>query len=72
MGHTTIRHPVSGTAMGIKLAPSNANLFKTKFDEKHVYTYVYNTKHGIFIDGIFLIWHNGMESLQQFVNHLTQ
>ena len=32
-------YQVSGTAMGTKLAPSYANLFMTKFEEKYVYTY---------------------------------
>ena len=32
-------HQLSGTAMGTKLAPSYANLFITKFEDKYVYTY---------------------------------
>ena len=36
----TFYHQVPGTAMGTKLAPSYANLFMTKFEEKYVYTYL--------------------------------
>ena len=32
-------HQLSGTAMGTRLAPSYANLFMTKFEDKYVYTY---------------------------------
>ena len=32
----TFYHQISGTAMGTKLAPSYANLFITKFEEKYV------------------------------------
>ena len=35
----TYYHQMSGTAMGTKWAPSYANLFMTKFEEKYVYTY---------------------------------
>ena len=35
----TFYHQVSGTAIGTKLAPSYANLFMRKFEEKYVYTY---------------------------------
>ena len=31
--------------MGTKLAPSYANLFMTKFEEKYVYTYPVNQKY---------------------------
>ena len=49
-------HQLSGTAMGTTLAPSYANLFMTKFEEKYVYTYPpQKTLCKRFIDDIFLI-----------------
>ena len=46
----------SGTAMGTKLAPSYANLFMSKFEQDHVYTYhLQPTLWKRFIDDIFLI-----------------
>ena len=65
-------HQVSGTAMGTKLAPSYANLFITKFEEKYVYTYPLQPKlWKRFIDDIFLIWPHGMNSLLEFIDHLN-
>ena len=40
----TYYHLVSGTGVGTELAPSYANLFMTKFEEKYVYTYHPTTK----------------------------
>ena len=49
-------HQKSGTAMGTKLAPSYANLFMSKFEQAHVYTYhLQPTLCKRFIDDIFLI-----------------
>ena len=63
---------VSGTAMGTKLAPSYANWFMTKFEEKHVYIYPLQPKlWKRFIDDIFLIWPHGMDSLLKFIEHLN-
>ena len=65
-------HQVSGTAMGTKLAPSYANLFMIKFEEKYVYTYPLQPKlWKRFIDDIFLIWHYGMDFLLEFIEHLN-
>ena len=65
-------HQVSGTATGTKLAPSYANLFLTKFEEKYVYTYPLQPKlWKRFIDDIFLIWPHGMDSLLQFIKQLN-
>ena len=36
-------HQVSGTTKGTKLGPSYGNLFVTKFEESHVYTYPLQT-----------------------------
>ena len=65
-------HQMSGNAMGTKLAPSYANLFMTKFEEKYVYTYPQQPKlWKRFIHDIFMIWPHGMHSLLAFINHLN-
>ena len=65
-------HQISGTAMGTKVAPSYANLFMTKFEESHVYTYhLQHTLWKRFIDGILLIWPHGMNLLLEFIIHLN-
>ena len=51
---------VGGTAMGIKLAPSFANLFLGNFEEKYVYTYIKSLIWKRFIDDIFFIWTRGI------------
>ena len=61
-------HQISGTTMGTKLAPSYANLFMTKFEQNHVYTYhLQPTIWKRFIDDIFMIWPHGMDSLLEFI-----
>ena len=58
--------------MGTKLAPSYAALFMTKFEEKYVYSYPLQPKlWKRLIDDIFLIWHYGMDSLLEFIEHLN-
>ena len=65
-------HQLSGTAMGTKLAPSYANLFMTKFEDKYIYTYPLHPQlWKRFIDDIFLIWPHGMNSLTKFIEHLN-
>ena len=65
-------HQKSGTAMGTKLAPSYANLFMSKFEQDHVYTYYLQPiLWKRFIDDIFLIWTHGMDSLEKFILHLN-
>ena len=65
-------HQISGTAMDTKLAPSYANLFMSKFEENHAYTYhLQPTLWKKFIDDIFLIWPLGMSSLLEFIKHLN-
>jgi hypothetical protein len=61
-----------GTAMGTKVAPSFANLFMAYFEETHVYTH--HTPPRVwyrFIDDIFMIWENGQDTLNEFLNHLN-
>ena len=49
--------------MGTKLAPSYANLFVTKFEEKYVYTYPQqSTLWKRFTDDTFLIWIHSLNS----------
>ena len=61
----------SGTAMGTKLAPSYANLFMSKFEQDHVYTYhLQPTLWKRFIDDIFLIWPHGMDSFNRIYSAL--
>ena len=65
-------HQTSATAMGTMLAPSYANLFMTKFEQNHVYTYhLQPTLWKRFIDDIFMIWPHGMDSLLEFIEHLN-
>ena len=65
-------HQISGTAMGTKLATSYANLFMTKFEQNHVYTYhLQPTLWKRFIDDIFMIWPHGKNSLLEFIKHLN-
>ena len=65
-------HQLSGTAMGTRLAPSYANLFMTKFEDKYVYTYPLQPQlWKRFIDDIFLVWPHGRNSLIEFIEHLN-
>ena len=67
----TFYHQVSGTALDTKLAPSYANLLRTKFEEKYVYTYpLQPILWKRFIDDICFIWPHGRETLLKFMNHL--
>ena len=70
--HFEFNHQPSGTAMGTKLAPSYANLFMSKFEDKYVYTYPLQPLiWKRFIDDIFLIWPHGKNSLVEFIKHLN-
>ena len=66
-------HQKSGTARGTKLAPSYANLFMSKFEQAHVYTYhLQPTLWKRFIDDIFLIGPHGMDSLTEFIQYFLK
>ena len=55
-----------------RLAPSYANLFMVKFEDKYVYTYKdqpYWWKR--YIDDIFLLWPLGKPKLDMFVSYLN-
>ena len=63
---------IGGTAMGTRVAPSYANTFMGWFEDKFVYTHdpaplVWKR----FIDDIFIIWTNGIESLNTFFEYLN-
>jgi len=63
---------VGGTAMGTKVAPSFANIFMAQFEETHVYNY--HTQPLIwlrYIDDIFMVWDQGKDSLDDFLDHLN-
>ena len=65
-------HQISGTAMGTKLATSYANLFTSKFEQNHVYTYhLQPTLWKRFIDDTSLIQPHGMDSVLEFIKHLN-
>ena len=62
---------LSGTAMAQHWQP-HMPFFMTKFEEKYVYTYPLQPKPWKrFIDDIFMIWHHGMDSLLEFIDHLN-
>ena len=64
---------VGGTAMGTRVAPSYANTFMGWFEDQFVYTFhPAPTVWKRFIDDIFVIWQNGLESLNTFIDHLNQ
>ena len=63
---------VSGTAMGTRLAPSYANIYMARFEEKHVYTYPNQPLLWLrYIDDVFMLWIWGREKLSQFVDFLN-
>ena len=63
---------VGGTAMGIRVAPSYANIFMSQFEEKHVYTYRLKPLAWYrYIDNVFCIWQHGDTELNNFVKHLN-
>ena len=67
---------IGGTAMGTKVAPSYANLFMGKLEDKLLSE---AKKMGLkpalylrFIDDIFVIWDQGEENLKRFINFLNE
>ena len=63
---------ISGTAMGTLVAPSPANNFMGHFEETHVHTH--HTQPYLwlrFIDDIFMIWTNSLDSYHEFISHLN-
>ena len=63
---------VGGTAMGTKVAPSFANTFMGWFENIYVYTYHKQPHLWVrFIDDIFVIWTEGPQQLDLFVDYLN-
>lgn len=63
---------IGGTAMGMRAAPSFANLFMADFEEQYVYTYHLQPLLWVrFIDDIFMIWQHSLEELLSFQTYLN-
>ena len=59
--------------MGTKLAPLYANIFMSKFEEKHAYTYDLQPKVWLrYIDDTFCIWQHGHTEVNKFTTHLNE
>ena len=64
---------IGGTAMGTRVAPTLANLFMGHFEEKFVFSQNPQPLVWVrFIDDIFLIWTQGRESLDNFIQGLNE
>ncbi len=58
---------ISGVGMGMKAAPTIANLHMGEFEDKYVYTYPLQPLfYGRFIDDGFFIWQHGLMELMKF------
>ena len=59
-----------GTAMGTKCAPSYANIFMGKIEEKLLTNFHLQPLLWVrFIDDIFMIWTHGIQSLEDFFQY---
>ncbi len=67
---------VGGTAMGTRLAPSYANIFMGRLEQKILKTLeTKGLKPALFlryIDDIFTIWNKGEEKLLEFINFFNE
>ena len=60
----------SGTAMETKMAPTYANLFMGQFEKKMLALFPHKPlAYFRYIDDIFMIWTEGEDTLNQFLNH---
>ena len=60
----------SGTAMGTKMAPSYANIFMGQFEKKMLASFPHKPLvYFRYIDDIFMIWTEGEDTLNKFLNH---
>ena len=58
--------------MGMRVAPSYANIFVSQFEEKYVYTYRLKPLAWYrYIDDVFCIWQHGDSELKNVVEHLN-
>ena len=63
----------SANFLGTKAAPSYANNYMSKFEDKHVFSYrLQPIFYKRYIDDIFFVWQHGLDELTQFINHLNQ
>ena len=63
---------IHGTAMGTKMAPSFANLFLGQFESNALSNSPFKPHTWWrYIDDIFMIWTEGLENLNTFVNYLN-
>ena len=62
-----------GTAMGTKMAPSYANIFMGIFEKQMLSTYHHKPfVYFRYIDDIFMIWTEGEDSLNKFLEHCNK
>ena len=60
----------SGIAMGTKMAPTYANLFMRQLEKKMIASFPHKPLvYFRYIDDIFMIWTEGEDTLNQFLNH---
>ena len=61
-----------GTAIGMKFAPTSANLFMTRLEERLLNASPDKPLVGMrFIDDVFFIWMHGEEKLKSLINYLN-
>ena len=61
---------VCGTAMGTRMAPCYANIFRAELEENFLSGYPYKPlAHYRYIDDIFIIWSHGLDILHDFINN---
>ena len=67
---------IGGTAMGTRLAPSYANLFMGKLEQKFLkLLQIQGLEPALYlryIDDIFIIWDQGEEKLKEFINKINE
>ena len=64
---------IRGCAVGTARAPSYASIFMTRFEEKHIYTFIKNKVELVelylrYIDDIVFVWKGSEKELKNFFN----